>query len=249
MSIDYWSALTIALTFILAGAVKGAAGIGLPTVALALLAATIGLDKAVPIILVPSVVTNIWQGTTGGHFLYVVRRLWPFLLAMVVSIFVGVRVAANIDADAASFFLGVSLVAYAAVGLAGFVVSVPPARVGRVGMGLGCVNGVLTGMTGSFAFPGIPFIKSIGMAREATLQAMGVFMTVASFFLGAALMFHDRFPMELGVSSALAVFPALAGMGIGRSIGRKVSDRTFNFIFLNSMLFMGVYILVSPWLG
>ena len=43
MVTDYLFMLTVAGTFILAGTIKGAIGIGLPTVAIATLAATVGL--------------------------------------------------------------------------------------------------------------------------------------------------------------------------------------------------------------
>ncbi len=52
----------VATAFLLAGFVKGVVGLGLPTVALALLTATLGLREAVALMLVPSFATNLWQG-------------------------------------------------------------------------------------------------------------------------------------------------------------------------------------------
>ena len=48
----------IAVTFVLAGLVKGVVGFGLPTVALAVLTVTIGLKEAMVLMLVPAFVTN-----------------------------------------------------------------------------------------------------------------------------------------------------------------------------------------------
>lgn len=248
MPIDISITLTITFIFVLAGAVKGATGVGLPTVAIGLLTATIGIEKAVPIILIPSIVTNIWQGATGGYFAYALKRLWLFLVALVLTIFVGVSIAGDIDTNAAASLLAILLVLYAVIGLAGFVFKVPAPVVGPVGVGLGCVNGILTGVTGSFVFPGIPFIKAIGMPRDASLQAMGIFMTLASFFLGLALLLDDRLPLELGMTSALAVIPALVGMVFGRRIAKRFSDKAFNTVFMVSMLLVGLYILAAPML-
>ncbi|MEP2560021.1 MAG: sulfite exporter TauE/SafE family protein, partial [Rhizobiaceae bacterium] len=51
----------IFLTFLLAGLVKGVIGLGLPTVSLAVLAVLFDLPTAMALLIVPSLLTNIWQ--------------------------------------------------------------------------------------------------------------------------------------------------------------------------------------------
>ena len=70
------SMLIVALTFLLAGSVKGVTGLGLPSVSLALLTATLGLKAAMAILIVPSFVTNVWQAAVGGYLLAILRRTW-----------------------------------------------------------------------------------------------------------------------------------------------------------------------------
>ena len=53
----------VALTFLVAGFVKGVVGLGLPTVALAALTATLGLHPAMALVLAPSLATNLFQAT------------------------------------------------------------------------------------------------------------------------------------------------------------------------------------------
>ena len=242
---DPWFLLIVTGTFIVAGMLKGAVGVGLPTVAIAVLAATFGLQKAVPIILIPAIVTNLWQGGTGGYFRYVLQRIWAFLLFTTVTIFLGVELGTRVDSSALQLFLGLSLCAYAMISLSGKVMSVPHERAGLIGAGFGCVNGLLTGLTGSFVFPGIPFIKAIGMPRAASIQAMGIYMTMASTTLAIALLLQDRLSADLGMVSALAVVPAMAGMFIGRRLRNHLSEAAFNRSFLSCMLLMGLYISIS----
>ena len=74
---DGWTSATLALAmavFFLAGLIKGIAGAGLPTVALALLALAIDIKAAIALLIVPALVTNIWQGLTGGASR---RCCWP----------------------------------------------------------------------------------------------------------------------------------------------------------------------------
>ena len=53
------SLLLIAAVFVLAGFIKGTIGLGLPTVAMGLLAVTMPPGQAIAIVIVPAIVTNI----------------------------------------------------------------------------------------------------------------------------------------------------------------------------------------------
>ncbi len=77
--IDTSTAIIIGMTFLLAGGVKGVIGLGLPTVSLGLLAATLDLTTAMALLLIPSFVTNIWQAVIGGNGKIILKRIWPFL--------------------------------------------------------------------------------------------------------------------------------------------------------------------------
>ncbi len=65
-------ALLIALVvaaYLLAGFVKGVIGMGLPTVAMGLLAAVMTPAQAAAILIAPSLATNIWQMVAGPYLL------------------------------------------------------------------------------------------------------------------------------------------------------------------------------------
>ena len=55
----------IAAALLLAGFVKGVVGLGLPTVSIGLLAVTMQPSRAIAIVIVPAIVTNIWQTFAG----------------------------------------------------------------------------------------------------------------------------------------------------------------------------------------
>ena len=89
--LDLPTLLLITLTFLLAGTVKGIVGFGLPTVALAILTATVGLPAAMVIFLVPSFATNVWQAVAGGNAAMLLSRFWPLLLAAFLSVSIPAR--------------------------------------------------------------------------------------------------------------------------------------------------------------
>jgi uncharacterized membrane protein YfcA len=115
----------VALTFFLAGTVKGVIGLGLPTVSLALLTVTIGLQPAMALLLVPSFVTNVWQALTGGNGRVVLARTWPFLLAATITVWIGAGALTRVNVSLLSALLGVLLVLYSLISLNRPHVSIP----------------------------------------------------------------------------------------------------------------------------
>src|SRR6476469_7250584 len=76
----------IAAALLLAGFIKGVIGLGLPTVSIGLLAVTMQPSRALAIVIVPAIVTNIWQTFAGPHLRDIIRRLWPLMAGTVIGI-------------------------------------------------------------------------------------------------------------------------------------------------------------------
>ena len=107
------------------GFVKGIIGLGLPTVSIGLLGLLMTPAQAAVILVVPSLVTNIWQAATGGGLLALARRLWPLLAGLCVGTAVGVAFLPRDDNGRATVWLGLALAVYAALGLVKVEFSVP----------------------------------------------------------------------------------------------------------------------------
>ncbi len=242
---DLFSLILIALTFLLAGTVKGVIGMGLPSVSLALLTASLGLPQAMALLIVPSFVTNVWQAVAGGHALRILKRIWPFLVMASVTVWLGAAALTRVNLDLLSALLGVLLVLYAVLGMSGARFSLSPRREVWAGPVLGAVNGVLTGMTGSFVMPGVIFLQAIGLPRDLLIQAMGMLFTVSTLALAISLQGIGLLTAELGGVSAVAVVPALIGMVLGQGLRRRLSEALFRRIFFVALLLLGLYIIAD----
>src|SRR6266849_4316026 len=71
---EFTLAVFIAAVFLLAGGIKGVLGLGLPTVAMGLLSVAMTPAEAAGILVIPALVTNIWQVALGPALLTLVRR-------------------------------------------------------------------------------------------------------------------------------------------------------------------------------
>jgi uncharacterized membrane protein YfcA len=234
--------IAICATFLLAGLVKGVIGLGLPTVSLALLAATLGLKEAIALMVIPSFVTNLWQGLVGGAIAVIGRRLWTLLVAVCIGTWVGVGLLAQSDAVLLSGVLGGLLCIYSAVSLATVQIP-PPGRSERwLSPTIGAVNGLLTGLTGSFVVPGVLYLQALGLPRDVLVQAMGILFTVSTAAVAVALGGHDLLSLELGTLSAVGLGPALLGIVLGRRARRQLPEARFRTVFFGGLLVLGAYI-------
>jgi uncharacterized protein len=241
--------LVIAVTFFMAGTVKGVIGLGLPTVSLGLLAVALDLPTAMALLIVPSLVTNLWQAASGGHGRAAFVRLWPFLLMATATIWLGAGALTRVDLSLLTGFLGVLLIGYGALDLAGVRLVISPRREVWAGPLFGAVNGILTGMTGTFVVPGVMYLQAMAMPRDMLVQAMGMLFTASTLALALALQGNGFLTADLGLASAAAVIPAAIGMAAGQRLRRRLSEARFRHIFFVALIALGAYLVANAVLG
>jgi uncharacterized membrane protein YfcA len=241
--------VAIALTFLLAGTVKGVIGLGLPTVSLGLLTMALDLTTAMALLVVPSFVTNVWQAVAGGHGRAILRRIWPFLAAATATVWIGAAALTRVDLALLSGLLGVLLMAYSALNLAGPRIAIAPRSEPWAGPLFGAVNGVLTGMTGASLVPGVIFLQGIGLTRDLLVQALGMLFLASTIALGFALHGSGLLTAQLGVVSAAAVIPAAVGMLAGQRIRRGLSEQKFRRVFFFAVFVLGAVLVAKAAVG
>ncbi|MBT6204904.1 MAG: sulfite exporter TauE/SafE family protein [Rhodospirillaceae bacterium] len=237
--------LLIACAFSLAGFVKGVVGFGLPTVALAVMAIATGAVEAMVLMLAPSLVTNAWQALAGGHLKIILRRFWSFLLLMAAGILFASGLLAAADARALSGMLGIALVLYGAISLAGPQVPSPGRREIWLTPVVGLVNGIITGLTGTFVVPSVLYLQSLRLTPGLQVQAMGVFFFTATCVLGIGLAGHGLMGGSVSWLSIVAVAPALAGMWLGARLRKKLDAGRFRKVFFCAVTVVGGYLVVK----
>jgi uncharacterized protein len=232
----------IAAVFLLAGFVKGIIGMGLPTVAIGLLATRMSPAQALAIVIVPSLVTNIWQTFGGPYLRDILRRLWPLMAGVCIGIWSGSGLMTGPYAPYGSIVLGVLLVIYALVGLSKVRFNVPPSNEKWIGGIVGVLTGLVSAATGVQVIPSMPFMQAIGMEKDELVQALGVFFTTASVALIFNLSDAGLMSVSIAIPGAIAMVAAFAGMYIGQVLRSRMSPDTFRRWFLISMMILGIYL-------
>lgn len=233
----------IAIAFFIAGAVKGVIGQALPSVALALLTIVVGLKPALAMLLAPTFVTNVWQALQGSALVAILKRVWSLLLAACVGVWLGVGVLAAADARIMTAVMGLVLAGYGVFGLTRpRLPKPPPQHEFWMAPAFGIVNGVLAGMTGSLALPGVPYMQALGFDKNTLVQGMGLLFTICSLMMAVAMSDQRLLTMELAGASTAGVIPALIGMWAGQQVRHRLSEETFRRTMFVALIAIGAFI-------
>ncbi len=233
----------VTLVYLFAGFIKGAMGMGLPTIAMGLLSLALPPSEAAAILVLPTLATNVWQVLAGPALARMLKRFATLILALLAGTFttIGLLTSASPLATAA---IGAVLALYGAIGLAWSRVEIPRRHEGWLSPLIGFVTGMLGGATGISFIPSIPYLGSLELEKEELVQAMGLSAFFAAAALGLALAAHGRFHAGLAGSSFFALFPALAGMYAGQRLRKRLAVAAFRRGFLVVLAVRGAYLLV-----
>jgi uncharacterized membrane protein YfcA len=233
----------VAATFVVAGLVKGVTGMGLPTVAMGVLGTLMLPAQAAALLLLPSFVTNVWQLFAGPSVSALFKRLWPMMLGIVGGTLATASFIAGAGGAWAVVGLGAALALYAVAGLLAWRCAVPARHERWLSPAIGAITGVVTGGTGVFVVPAVPYLQGLALTKEDLIQALGLSFTVSTIALAIGLASEHPFAVDdLGLSLA-AVVPALIGMWIGQRVRGRISAQSFRRWFFICLLGLGIQLM------
>jgi uncharacterized protein len=239
--------LFIAAVFALGGFVKGIIGMGLPIVVMGLLAITMPPAKAAALLVIPSIVTNFWQMFTGMPVRVLLKRFWLLTLCSFVVTVATAGVLARMESKIPVIGLAIAMVVYALLGLFSVKMETPARLEKPLSPVIGVLTGIVTGCTGVFFLPVVPYLQSLGLEKRDLVQTLGLTFTVSTLGLATGLYLHDAFTASAidWFSLVVALVAVLAGMVMGQKVQDRMSIPTFRRVFFSSLVVLGIYLLVQ----
>jgi uncharacterized protein len=238
--------LIIAVVFLLAGAVKGVTGMGLPTVAMGALGATMPAAAAASLLVVPSFVTNVWQLLAGPSFARLAWRLSFMMIGILIGTIAGSRMMTDANTNLTTIGLGGALALYALSSLLVRPWKVPSSAERWLSPLVGLTTGLVTGGTGVFVIPAVPYLQALELDREDLIQALGLSFTVSTIALAIGLTRGGALSTNDLTASVLALGPALLGMWVGQVARRHINAAAFRRWFLICLLLLGIELIARP---
>jgi uncharacterized membrane protein YfcA len=238
-------AAAILATYMFAATGKGVTGLGFSTTCLPILALFVGLKDAMPLVIIPSICSNLIVMRQVGHFRETIRRFWPMLLALLPGLALGLWALSRIDNVQAGAVLGIMLILWCGFSIAKPDLRLPERSESKLAPLSGFTTGIVNGITGAQVMPVVPFLMALHLGRNLFIQAINCSFTLSSlvmaFGLGQLGLF-SRDDLLISVIGACFVF---IGLKFGTVIRHRLSEKLFRNALMAMLTVMGLS-LVAP---
>jgi uncharacterized protein len=242
---DLVQMLVIAGAFVVAGIAKGAIGMGMPPIAIGLMSFALPLESAIAIMVLPTMVTNVWQAIYGGGFRPLMRRFGTMATTAMVGILGVGLLFSNLGSPSTTGWVGVLLALYSLLALTPWRPKVPRGAERWANPLVGLASGAVAGTTGVAAVPFLPYMQSLDMDRHELVQALGIMYVFITGMLAVSLALHGAYHLTNIAGGIGAVAPTMLGVWLGQKARRRLSPETFRRIFILGMLGVGVRLATS----
>ena len=235
----------IFFVYVLCGVIKGSIGFGMPTVSISLLFFVIDIKNIIALILIPTLLVNIYQLSKGGNFIKIINETKFFLIFSTIFIYPGAYLLKILDSFYIIFFIALILIINSSLYLLKINIRLPAHDKSITQIIVGSLNGVVIGMTSIYTMPLVFLLQSLKYNKNITIQFLGI-----AFFLypiGQLISFtnFDLLSKEIIINSFLILIPIFFGLLIGQKIRQKISEVLFQKFFYIMLLFMSTLILIN----
>jgi uncharacterized membrane protein YfcA len=240
--VDYAFILT---AYVVASGIKGLTGIGFSTSCLPIMALRLDLKIAIPLVIVPSIVSNLVVMLQAGRCREAVSRFWPLYLASMPGLIIGLTVLVAIDGDIAKAILGLVLISYAlwALGNKTFSLSVEWERLLK--MPAGFCTGFVNGLTGSQVMPVLPYLLSLKLDKNAFVQSINISFTLSSLIMLVGMNRFGHLSLNTVLTALGGLIPVLLTVYLAGRLQGRLTGAFHRTLVLSFLLVMGLILLVK----
>jgi len=233
--------LAVIVAAVAVGAVvKGVTGSGLPTIAIPVMAGFLGVERAVVVMAIPTVVTNSWLLWAHRRHAAEARDLPVLLGCGVIGVGTGVWALRALDPRLLALAVAALILLYAAVSLVRPRFRLPPSLTRYLSAPMGFGGGALQGATGmagpivatyvhAFRLPPQAYVFSVSAQFQLFALSQVVIFVALGMYTPARLL-----------ESLLALVPALLVLPVGIRLGRRLDRRRFDLTVLGVLIVMSV---------
>ena len=180
-----------------------------------------------PLLILPSLASNLIVMRDAGDFGVTVRRFWPLFLAAVPGLILGLALLDRIEQVQAAAVLGLVLIAYGLFALANPQFVLSPRLAGPLAMPTGLLTGTVNGLTGSQVMPVLPYLLALNLAPNQFIQAINCSFTLSSLVMAIGLSQLGLMTLETGLISGVGVLVVFFGVTLGNRVRRHLSPVQF----------------------
>lgn len=226
--------------FLFSGAVKGLAGIGMPTAAIAIMTLFLDPRTAISLVLFPMIGSNAWQVFRAGGLRRTVRRYSVFAFVLLGGVTLTTFATQNAGDRVLLAVLGAVILLFVAVSWKRMVPPLPARYDPAAQVGFGLFTGIVGGMTAGWGAPLAMYLAARQVDKDEFVRAAGFLIFVGSLPLCLAYIQLGFMTGPLAGASAIMLIPTLIGFSAGEVLRNRMSGGAFRNAILIIFVLMGV---------
>ena len=240
MTFDLSELSIILIAMVVGGFVKGATGLGLPPIAIPVMASFLGVEHAVVIMAIPGVITNASLLWTYRSHLHRTRDLPAMLATGVFGSVAGTTLLTTLDDRILSLVLASVIGLYVVISLAHASFSLPPTLTRYTSPPVGLAAGLLQGSTGVSGPILSTYLHAFRLNKEAYVLSVTTVFLVFSVVQTVALAILGLYTESRLGESLLALVPIMVMLKVGTHLTQGLSRRAFDLMILAVLIGSGV---------
>lgn len=236
---DTYLLVIVYTTFFAAAFIKGLTGLGFVSLCLPVIALFMNLEEAIPLVVLPSLLSNVMLIYQTGRLKQSLRRFWLLYISAFPGIYFGVFILNTVGNYAAKIVLGILSIAYSLLLLLKINISIPENKEGLLSVPVGFTNGFLNGLTGTQIIPMLPYLLSLRLDRNGMINAINVGFTLSITVLLIVFKEKNLINIDIILYSIIGGAPVVAGIYLGGKLRHRVSEERFRLAVLIILIVIG----------
>lgn len=226
---------------IVGGIAKGVSGGGLPITALAIALFFVDARAGLALVVIPVLVTNLWQIFGNSNIFGPVKRFWPLIVVFCGGLYIGAQLVNVVDQSVLFMVIGVSTLIFTFSQI--WHPNRPPLspRAEKLfGPVVGIVGGLMGGLTTVWGPPLMMYLFALRLPKDTWVQTVNVMyllggIPLAILYVQNGVLAGDR--MWLSVAACV---PAMAGILIGERLRKRIDEALFRKVLLFVLFLIGL---------
>jgi len=244
-NIEYLTLIQVILIFFVGGLTKGLIGVGLPTVTLTFLSFIFDIKVSISIILLPVILTNLYQMIDGKYLKKIVSNTKFFQISAFIFIFPGFYFLLVFNSNTILIILAIILILNSILSLTKYEIQSKKVRSKYFQLFIGSTTGVVTGVTGIYTMPFIFLIQSMEYSKNQIIQLMGLTFFIFACTQFLLFSFNNLINIKILILSSIACIPILMGVYLGTILRKKISETLFKLLFNLMLVLMGILLIIK----
>lgn len=235
-----WSVFLLAafLIVLAAGVVKGAMGVGMGMVAVPMLSLFVPPAQAIGLMVMPVLLSNVVQAVERGSPMFSIKRFRWLMGSQLVSIWLTVRLTADLSADQMQVAFACAILISVLLMAGRPNLRIEPHHETWTSLLAGALAGVLGGVSSLTSPILITYLMALQLKRDEFIGSISVIYLFGSVGMYASMIWFGRFGLYELLVSSVAILPMLLGLGLGKRIRLRLSEKLFRsslLIFLSAL--------------